>query len=168
TVVAAGPGSPGLRELLAFYDVGSDHGRDALDAEERAMQIFAAVLPTKRRSSEPKRPATARLHRRVVDRACEYLIEYSSGSISLREVARHAGASPAHLSRLFKRHKGLSMGDYLLRLRLSAVVDALERRPHGLDRIARDAGFCSHSHLTTVFRRELGRTPNQVRRLFGG
>ena len=81
----------------------------------------------------------------------------------LTELARDAGVHPVHLSRTFRRHMGVSIGEAVWRLKARhAAATALEIP---LAEAAVSAGFADQAHLTRVFRRVTGRTPGEVRRL---
>ncbi|HJQ35890.1 MAG TPA: AraC family transcriptional regulator [Thermoanaerobaculia bacterium] len=85
--------------------------------------------------------------------------------IRLEAIARAVDLSPCHLCRLFKRMTGMHMHQYLNRLRLLAALErVVEPRPDFAE-IAYEYGFSSHSHFAAAFRKELGLTPSQARRL---
>jgi AraC-like DNA-binding protein len=51
------------------------------------------------------------------------------------------------------------VGEYLRRLRLRDVCEAILRDADALGRIALDAGFADQSHMSRVFRRHMGMPP---------
>jgi AraC family transcriptional regulator len=79
--------------------------------------------------------------------------------ITLAELARDAGVHPVHLASVFRRAFGCSVGEYLRRLRLRDVCEAILRDADALGRIALDAGFADQSHMSRVFRRHMGMPP---------
>lgn len=83
--------------------------------------------------------------------------------ITLAEVARSVGCSPFHLARVMRACTGASLHQHVMRLRLREALERLLDEPHEIARIALDAGFASHSHLTTAFGREYGMTPRTAR-----
>ena len=114
-------------------------------------------------SSEARRIDTHQRHERVVARACELLQERYRASLRLEELARAACASPAHLTRIFRRQTGVSLHEYQTRLRLAAALEYVLESGVDLSALAHELGFASHSHLTASFRREFGCTPSQLR-----
>lgn len=86
--------------------------------------------------------------------------------VDVGERADAAGVHSAHLSRLFRRCFGASLTEHAqfhsVRRALGNFAD--NRVP--LSAIALDAGFYDQSHMNRVFRRVLGRTPSECRRLF--
>lgn len=101
---------------------------------------------------------------RVLLRAKAYLAEHFAHGIRLAEVARAVDVSPAYLTTLFTHSEGVSLHQYILRLRLAR---ALLELPHtdDLSQLALDLGFAHHSHFTHAFRRATGCTPSHYREL---
>ncbi|MGH8161454.1 MAG: helix-turn-helix transcriptional regulator [Gammaproteobacteria bacterium] len=82
---------------------------------------------------------------------------------SLQELADQAGVHSTHLARSFHRVYGMSVGEYLRRLRIEHARDALAGTRQPIATIAADAGFADQSHFTRVFRRTTGETPRAFR-----
>lgn len=82
---------------------------------------------------------------------------------SLDELAARAGCSRSHLCRVFKAETGLTIGEYLHRLRLNQAVLRLEAGAGDLSGLAVSLGYSSHSHFTSRFRRFFGTTPSGFR-----
>jgi AraC-like DNA-binding protein len=82
----------------------------------------------------------------------------------LRTLARSAGVSPSHLSRLFKAQTGVTMSRFRnqQRLRRFVVFYGNGRRTTALA-AALEAGFGSYAQFYRVFREETGRSPSQLR-----
>jgi AraC-like DNA-binding protein len=91
---------------------------------------------------------------------CEQL--HHSPNASLVELARAVHYSPFHLSRVFREVMGLTLSRYRTRLRLHDVLTRLDGASD-LNRLAADAGFADHSHMTRTFVTHLGRTPSALR-----
>ncbi len=92
------------------------------------------------------------------------LVQRFREKVTLSEVARVAGCSAYHLSRVFKREAGQTAQSYLSRLRLRAAIEALLDGRDELTQIALDAGFYDHSHFTNAFSRAFGFPPSTLRR----
>lgn len=87
--------------------------------------------------------------------------------VSLGELAALCHLSDRQLRRLFHAELGMAPSAYLERLRLSRVIEAIERgdrRP--LTDLALDAGFSDPQSLRRAFQRTLGITPQAFRRQF--
>jgi transcriptional regulator GlxA family with amidase domain len=82
---------------------------------------------------------------------------------SLDGLARIAGASSRHLSRLFQRHAGMSITDYKNRLRVALAYELISQTRLDMENIAERAGFGSTRQLRRAWRRQYGTTPRQAR-----
>lgn len=84
---------------------------------------------------------------------------------SLAELAHVAGVHPTHLARNFRYHYRKSIGEYLRRRRVEVSMELLHRGELTLTEIALEAGFAHHAHFTTIFKRLVGLTPSEFRRM---
>jgi len=84
--------------------------------------------------------------------------------ITVSGLAAQLQVSPTRLSREFRRHFGLSVGEYARRARVEFVSERLEEADVELAALALEAGFADQSHLNRVFKRVTGSTPGQARR----
>ncbi len=90
--------------------------------------------------------------------------------VSLDQVAKVAGAHPSHVAREFRRAYGVTIGEYVRKLRVEFVAERLTRARKGaipLTDLALDAGFSSHAHMASVFNRVTGMTPTEYRKAHG-
>lgn len=93
------------------------------------------------------------------------LIHDETATLSLNELARHAGLSPARLSRLFKQQTGVALVDFRNRQRIERFLGlyGTGQRLTMLD-AALEAGFGSYPQFHRVFKRVLGCSPGKYRR----
>jgi len=142
-----------------------EQGTTELQLEEELITIARATMAGPAGGGSAARGLEAReRHRRVVARACELIQEHYRESLRLEDVARCVGASPAHLTRIFRRQTGMSIHQYQTRLRLAAALDSVLEPGVDLSALAYELGFASHSHLTASFRSAFGCTPSELRR----
>ncbi len=90
--------------------------------------------------------------------------------IALNEIARWAGVHPSHVAREFHRAYGMTVGEYVRKLRVEFVAERLTRpqkNTYSLTDLALEAGFSSHSHMAAVFHRVIGMTPGEYRKAHG-
>ena len=84
--------------------------------------------------------------------------------ISLEQIARDLNYSPFHLCRIFHKHIGQSIHQYLRHLRLRTSLEYVTQANTDLSRLALDLGFSSHSHFTEAFRKTFGTAPSSLRK----
>jgi transcriptional regulator GlxA family with amidase domain len=83
---------------------------------------------------------------------------------SLPVLAEIAIASPRHLSRLFNDHTGMSLPDYINRLRVALAQQLLSETRLDMERVAERAGFGSSRQLRRVWGRLNAGPPSAARR----
>ncbi|MCQ4163312.1 GlxA family transcriptional regulator [Tahibacter harae] len=82
---------------------------------------------------------------------------------SLARLARVASTSPRHLSRLFNEHAGMSLPDYVNRLRVALARELLAHTRLDMERVAERSGFGSARQLRRAWSRSQPGTPRQTR-----
>ena len=92
------------------------------------------------------------------------LLRSDPGAGDLAWLARTAGLSPSHLSRLFRAQTGVSIGRFRNQQRLQRflLLYGRGRRTTALA-AALEAGFGSYAQYYRVFREETGRSPSTLR-----
>jgi AraC family transcriptional regulator len=97
--------------------------------------------------------------RRVVDHV-EARLE---SRITVRELAELAGLSIAHFARAFRQATGEAPHHFILNRRVARVRELLRDPALDLATVAARAGFSSHAHMTSVFRRRTNLAPGAYR-----
>jgi AraC-like DNA-binding protein len=86
--------------------------------------------------------------------------------LTVADLARAAGLSPAHFSRQFRRTFGEAPHQYLLTRRLERAAALLRNTDRTVTEICFDVGLTSLGSFTTTFRRVYGTTPSDYRAMF--
>lgn len=95
--------------------------------------------------------------------AKEIICDSAKTNLSLINVATLVGVHPSYLARMFRRHYGCSVGEYVLRLRLDFAIHELTESDKSLAEIASVTGFYDQSHFAHAFRVHLRMTPSEFR-----
>jgi AraC-like DNA-binding protein/quercetin dioxygenase-like cupin family protein len=107
-------------------------------------------------------PASLDLHPAV--ETVVRLLRADPGHGPLDALARDAGLSPSHLSRLFKTQTGVSISRFRNQQRLERFLLLYGRgRRTTATAAALEAGFGSYTQFHRVFRRETGKSPTALR-----
>lgn len=124
-------------------------GEDRFTLEVALAEALQALVATRSVRSDHSRP---------VRRALAFIRERLEESISLEELATHAGLDKFHLCRAFRAQVGMPPHAYLTHLRVARAKELLTRgvRPSELAPLV---GFYDQAQLTRHFRRLVGTTP---------
>jgi len=86
--------------------------------------------------------------------------------LSVADLARAAGLSPAYFSRRFRVAFGVTPHGYLLTRRLERAAALLRHTDHSVARICSEVGLTSLGSFTTSFSRTYGASPTAYREAF--
>ncbi|KAB1439136.1 helix-turn-helix domain-containing protein [Pseudodesulfovibrio senegalensis] len=147
---------PKLYGMIArLAEITLRHG-DPLESQTLYLDILSRLLdehadiPPAPMSDEPE----------AVTRARAFLNANFAQPISLDELARQAGLSPFHLSRMFTARVGLPPHEYQVSRRVRRAKKMLaDGEPAA--QVAAECGFADQSHLSRAFKRIMGMTPGQ-------
>ncbi|HEY1655978.1 MAG TPA: AraC family transcriptional regulator [Candidatus Tumulicola sp.] len=108
-----------------------------------------------------------RPRRAWVERVKGILRDGYAERISLEHLGACIGMHPASLSRGFRVDEGITIGEYLSRVRVRQACRLMAAGPGTLAEIAVASGFADQSHLTRVFKSVTGSPPGAFRELVG-
>ncbi len=84
-------------------------------------------------------------------------------TITLDELAREAGMSPSHFSRVFKETLGATPMQYVLAYRIEQAMKMMEDAARPLGDIALACGFADQAHFSRSFKQVTAETPRAWR-----
>jgi AraC-like DNA-binding protein len=144
---------------LRLLAMAKSNSTTRLEIEEEALDLLGLA------HSVPPQPDSCHP---LIGNTREQLAASYQDDTDLATIARRVGASPFHLSRVFKHSTGVSISAYRSNLRIRHVLNGLAGGAADLARLAVEAGFYDHAHMTKAFRRQLGSVPSVMRSLLAG
>jgi AraC family transcriptional regulator len=127
-----------------------------LVVEGLVLEIIAGTI----RSSDRQRRSSADW----VAQARDLLHDRFRENVSLTDVARGVERHPVTVAQQFRQRFGMSVGEYVRRLRVDHVARRLVSSRESLACLAVEAGFADQSHMQRVFKACFGLTPAAFRR----
>jgi AraC family transcriptional regulator len=115
-----------------------------------------------RHTSKFKGPLRGRLDQQVLARLRDYIVAHLDEQIEAGALAKIAGRSPFHFTRVFARSVGTTPYRYVVHLRLQRALELMRDGRHGLADIAAATGFADQSHLSRWVRRVHGVPPTEL------
>lgn len=103
-------------------------------------------------------------HSLLLTKATRHMQTHLHEHLSRESVARVAGVSPSHFSKLMKERMGKSFSQLLTQMRVSRARQLLTETEKNLSEIALECGFCDQSHMNKVFRTAVGTSPGDFRK----
>lgn len=144
--------------------------------ESRALELAALVLFQARPEAELFCDRQKRVARERVERVIAILQADLAQPPDLEELGRRVGCSAWYLSRTFSAEMGLTIPQYLRRLRLERAAELLRTGRYNVTEAALAVGYSSLSHFSQAFHEHFGCCPGLypspgpqlARRLRGG
>ncbi len=152
-------------EMLARWatdlkDPSSESRRIVTMEVEARLRRLARAVGARAPSRAPSAPTDAghleRLARAIGER-------YREPDVSVQRLADTVGLHPNYAMNLFKRGSGMSLWEYLTRVRVSHAQRLLLTTDWKIARIAIDSGFVSASRFYDAFQRVCAQTPRAYR-----
>ena len=106
--------------------------------------------------------ARGRLGKEVLNRLRDYVMANLDEPIEVAALAKIAGRSPFHFTRIFTRSVGVTPHRYIVHLRLRRAIELVRDGRSGLAEIAARTGFADQSHLSRWVRRVHGVSLTQL------
>jgi AraC family transcriptional regulator len=102
---------------------------------------------------------SAEQHARVL----EFVARHFGGTVTIEALAREAGLSASHFSRVFHATLGQTPYQFVMDYRVEQARAMLADKGRPLIDIALDCGFSDQPHFSRIFKRLTGRTPKEYR-----
>jgi AraC family transcriptional regulator len=129
---------------------------DGVDIDGDAIELISRFVKRSFGVMTLLRPAWLR-------RAESFIHDAFRTPIRLREVACEAGVHPIHLARVFRRHHGCSVSEYIRDLRVAEAGRLILRQDQSIACAACATGFADQAHLCRWFSRLFGFSPKTLR-----
>ncbi|MDR3713316.1 MAG: AraC family transcriptional regulator [Puia sp.] len=101
-----------------------------------------------------------------INRAIAYIEKHYSDAVSADQLAMEVGMDIKQLQAGVYSRKGLTIHNYILKVRVERATKDLEDFGRPIKFIAAKHGFSSSSHFGAEFKKQTGQTPRQYRYLF--
>lgn len=103
---------------------------------------------------------------RSVRQAKQFIQKHFAEQINLEVVSSQIGLNPAYFSNMFKKATGQNFMNYLTEVRVENAKMLLTQSERELADIVEDVGYSDPKYFSKVFKRSVGLTPAEFRRLY--
>jgi AraC-like DNA-binding protein len=101
-----------------------------------------------------------------VNKIHEFLMSHHQEEINLEQISELVHLAPGSLCRFFKAQMGITIFDYLNKIKIDYASSLLLNNDMTIVDVAFDSGFHNISHFNKQFKKLLGRTPSEYRKQF--
>lgn len=127
--------------------------------QSKVMEFMSEFFFERREPDELFCDRQKRLARERVERVLALLRQRLCDPPSLEEIGREARCSPFYLSRTFSRETGLTIPQYLRKLRMERAAELLRSGKFNVTEAALEVGYSSLSHFSQAFCQTMGCCP---------
>lgn len=132
------------------------------DLEEAVLRLQKRFLPKQEPPQANLPPVRANIQSRYVLDAMEYIGQnFSDSNLSVGQVASQLGLSEGHLSHLFKKEAGCTVGNYLTRCRIQHAMLLLRQRKQKVYEVAESCGYRDITYFSGTFKKLVGVSPSE-------
>ena len=126
----------------------------------RGLHEFTCDILQKLKSSMEEKSEVSLITRKVMNRIRK---DYMREDLTLKELAEEAYVTSTYLSNLFKKETGLTIGQYITKVRMEHACHMLTAPKCLLVQVAQESGYSDASYFTKIFKKTIGMTPSQYR-----
>lgn len=94
----------------------------------------------------------------------QYIHTHYGEELTRGDLAEIVYLNPDYLARLFKKETGISLGSYIIQVRIAAAKHLLETTSHSVYTIAGKVGYTNYSYFSKLFKQETGLPPNEYKK----
>jgi AraC-like DNA-binding protein len=98
-----------------------------------------------------------------IDRVYDYCMVHIGDTVKVDDMARCAGYSRYHFTRLFKHYMGVSPQNFMRDIRIRVAVRLLQTEQLSVKEVATRCGFEDVSYFCKIFRKYQNVSPNEFR-----
>lgn len=97
----------------------------------------------------------------MIETTIDYMVNHYAENMTVEELAKMAGMSSSHYSRLFKKYASASPIHYLTQLRMDRAKELLILSDYKLKTVAQSIGYEDELYFSRLFKKFTGQSPSQ-------
>ena len=99
----------------------------------------------------------------MIQKLLIYIANHYTEKISIEYLAKHIGLSSSYMCRLFKKHVGLTIFDYINELRCDHAASLISNGVP-LSEVYTLVGFQDYNYFSRLFKSTVGKSPTHYRK----
>lgn len=103
------------------------------------------------------------LEANIINNAIRFMEENYAEQIAVKDIAYSVNLSYSYFAKLFKKHEGETINEYLNKIRLRKAQFLLMCSDKNISNISMETGFCNQNYFSSVFKKQYGMSPKKYR-----
>ncbi|MEO9819128.1 MAG: AraC family transcriptional regulator [Paracoccaceae bacterium] len=162
-LIFEGRGTQAAIDLL--LELRTQTGLEAFSTFLKLMSVLATKCDARRAISPRYRPSLSDKSTDLMDTIFAEISDDVTADIRMSKFANRFGMSDATFSRFFYRNCGMNFSHYVRKIRIGYACSLLQETELKVVDVANDSGFRNLSLFNRQFKAEIGKTPQQYRKL---
>lgn len=100
----------------------------------------------------------------ITEEIKQYIHTHYGDDLTRNDLAEIVYLNPDYLARIFKRETGVSLGSYVIQVRIAAAKHLLETTSMSVFTVANKVGYSNYSYFSKLFKQEVGLPPNEYKK----
>lgn len=127
-------------------------------------KMKAILLGVYRETKDNKKSPEQERNEVLVDTIKDVIEQnYADINLSLQKIGDLMKLSPDYIGKLFKKHYGITVSEYINDSRLRQAADLLEQGDYTINELIEKTGFGTRSNFFRLFKNKYGTTPKEYR-----
>ncbi len=152
-----------LLEQLVCEKTGQEIGSECM-VQLLIMQLFVMISRALKMEWENSIKAKTTKIKELIDISVKYIENNYERDTTLNDVAKYVFLSQSYFARMFKKEKGISPINYLLKVRIERAKELLLSSEMKASEIAAAVGFSNQQRFNEIFKKYTQLTPIQYRK----
>ncbi|HHV98028.1 MAG TPA: helix-turn-helix transcriptional regulator [Clostridiaceae bacterium] len=156
-----------LKKLIDLFieECRSIHSGRNLILKDLSTQILSLLIKQIPNNMSFIVPSDYNTDKKNLYKVIEYLRDQYDANYSLEEAAQIAHLSPYHFIRTFKAYTGKSPYEYLMLVKLNKAKELLSSNKSSITEVCYTCGFNNLSNFINCFKKKVGVTPSEYRKI---
>lgn len=129
------------------------------------MELMIKIFRTLKNNSNSQ-ISTITHHAKLIEQSIQYLKTNYAVSTKLNDVASQTFLSPTYFCKLFKDYTGMTVSEYLQKLRIEEACNLLKETDNKVISIAQLVGYKDIKYFNEIFKKHTGMTPSGYKKFF--
>ncbi len=137
----------------------SDSAIMKIDEADKELTIYRILVETGIAYAQlVEKTKSNSLHPQIVRRCVQYIASHTHQNITLEDLAEGSEYSKEYIAKLFRKHMGISVSDYIQKVRIDEAKELL-RQGKTCGEVACILNYTSQSYFIRQFKKQTGVTP---------